>query len=383
MALFDSGNYSDLPTATGDVKTKALLEGMRRLGYRVVNVGERDIKAGHAKFLERAKDSPLPFVSANIVVKGSKKSVFDPFTVIEAASTDGTRKLRIGVIGLARFNPLFSAAGPGDSEMVIVHPKEPLASAMQAIGKKKVDLVVVLAALHRDDARRLIGEFPGIDYVIGSYGGLVTTATEREGSTWIVYAGNQGKRIAESRMFLGGDGEIKDQVTRMHVMGTQYPYDQPMLDFVNSVFKRDTPKGAAAKVGTAADPARGPFVGTAVCRTCHEQAYEQWKGTGHARAVATLAQQKKSGDAACLTCHTTGMGTAGGFESLDATKELADVGCESCHGPGRSHVLDVKPAYGKMSASTCSACHDRKNSPKFDYYEYLAKVKHTDRAVSH
>ena len=40
VLLADAGNFSDNPTAAGDAKTRALLEGMTRLGYQVANVGE-------------------------------------------------------------------------------------------------------------------------------------------------------------------------------------------------------------------------------------------------------------------------------------------------------------------------------------------------------
>jgi hypothetical protein len=46
MLLLDAGNFSDNPTASGDLKTRGLLNAMERLGYQVVNVGERDIRMG-------------------------------------------------------------------------------------------------------------------------------------------------------------------------------------------------------------------------------------------------------------------------------------------------------------------------------------------------
>ena len=46
IVLLDAGNFSDNPTSEGEAKTRALVEGMNRLGYAAANVGERDLTAG-------------------------------------------------------------------------------------------------------------------------------------------------------------------------------------------------------------------------------------------------------------------------------------------------------------------------------------------------
>src|SRR5262245_27060868 len=46
VVLLDAGNFSDSPTSDGEAKTRALVEGMNRLGYAAANVGERELTAG-------------------------------------------------------------------------------------------------------------------------------------------------------------------------------------------------------------------------------------------------------------------------------------------------------------------------------------------------
>ena len=43
---------------------------------------------------------------------------------------------------------------------------------VKALKADKVDIVVVLAAMHMQDAKRVAEEVPGIDYVFGAYGGM-------------------------------------------------------------------------------------------------------------------------------------------------------------------------------------------------------------------
>ncbi len=241
MLLLDSGNFSATPTTSGTAKTVALLDGMEQLGYQAVNVGEREIRSGYEQFLATTKDSSLPFVSANILRQSTGAPLFPPHLVVEAGSTDGTESVRIGVIGVVRYNPLFLKPGPDGDKLVIGDPREAVRTQLAALAEKDVDLVVLLAALHKEDVKRLIGEIPDIDYVLGSYGGAHTSRSELVGSSRIQYCGNRGQRISESRVFLGGDatsGRVAREQSRTHFLTAQYPSHAPMLEFVNGAVSR-------------------------------------------------------------------------------------------------------------------------------------------------
>jgi Cytochrome c554 and c-prime len=367
------------------VQTKALLGAMERLGYEVVNVGERDVQRGYPTFLELVGSRSFPFVSANIVRADTKAPVFAPSVVVEADGPAEAKRMRIGVIGAVRFNPTFRKPGPAGTELIVVAPREAVAREIEKLRSSKVDLVVLLAALPREDARRLALDVPGLDFVVGSYGGDYTTAKERQGNTWIVYSGNQGKRLGETRVYLRG-GTV-EQDTKLHTLTAAYPADESMLEYVNSI-PRATPAplpvvgAAAAPAGAAAAPASaGPFVGSDACRACHAKEGADWAASGHASALLTLDGRPSGGDASCLRCHVTGHGVTGGFASRESTPALASVGCESCHGAGRDHVTRTSVPYGKVTVATCTTCHDRANSPKFDVYSYLPRVDHRGSAA--
>ena len=246
--LLDSGNFSDNPTPEGDAKTRGLLEAMVQLGYSVVNVGDREIRMGYPEFAARTAGTPLTFVSANIVDRATARPVFKPHTIVEVPTPEGARKLRVGVVGVVRFNPVFLKAGPDGGNIVIVHPLEPVRAAVAALRASKVDVVVLLAALHKNDAVALANEVPGIDFVLGSYGGLVTTGEEQYGSARLLYCGNRGRYVGEARVFLETQeqGGIAKEQSKLHMLTRHYPADQAMLDFVNSV-PRGPATGAAGE----------------------------------------------------------------------------------------------------------------------------------------
>lgn len=233
--LLDSGNYSDNPTPEGDLKTGALVEGMDLIGYQVTNVGERDVKHGWDRFMERRNRGEFEFISANLVYTDSGETVLPSRMVIEAISPDGSSKIRVGVTGFMRFNPIFKREGPDGRELGVVHPVDRIRSEVEALRKEKVNLVVVLAAVHQSDARRVVREVEGIDILIGSYGGAFTVEQPETDGSWILYSGNQGKRVGESRIFLNADGGLRDQTNRFHTLSEQYPADPTMLAFVNAV----------------------------------------------------------------------------------------------------------------------------------------------------
>ncbi len=235
--LLDSGNFSDNPTPDGEIKTRGLIEAMGRMGYQAVNVGDRDLNMGYEEFARRTAGAEFPFVSSNIVRRDSKEPVFDPYVIVEIASPDGGRRLKVGVIGVARFNPLFLKSGPDGGNLVILKGEEVVGRYVAEI-RPQVDLVVLLAALHKEEAKRIIRAAPGIDLVVGSYGGMITAHEELEGSTRLLYAGNQGKRVGETRVYLDEQGTIRSADTIMHYLTGRFPANQAMLELVNRVSER-------------------------------------------------------------------------------------------------------------------------------------------------
>lgn len=127
--------------------------------------------------------------------------------------------------------------------------------------------------------------------------------------------------------------------------------------------------------------ANARFVGSAACQGCHASEYATWEKSPHARAVKSLEAKKKTGEDACLACHTTGFGRPGGFApagGIAASPGLASVGCESCHGPGSEHVASGAPKRGTIVSlgdkckscailQVCGTCHDDANDPGFRF----------------
>ena len=128
-------------------------------------------------------------------------------------------------------------------------------------------------------------------------------------------------------------------------------------------------------------PTTSAIVGSAACKSCHESEYAIWATSAHAHSVESLEKKNKAGDAACVRCHVTGYGRAGGFpegKKANPSEDLARVGCESCHGPGADHVKDGGKTRGTILGladkcescvilQVCGTCHDEANDPGFRF----------------
>jgi 2',3'-cyclic-nucleotide 2'-phosphodiesterase (5'-nucleotidase family) len=235
MLMLDAGNFSDNPTAAGDIKTRGLVQAMGQLGYRVANIAERDLIMGYDEFRRRTEGAGFPFISANFVKKGTEDPVFDPYVILDV-ERDGGDPIRVGVIGVVRFNSVFLKPGPSKETPVVIAPPLDMVKKYLDEVREKSDLVIVLAAVHRQDARVLAASVEGIDFVLGSYGAYSSYRDEEVGQTRIFYSGNQGKRLAETRVFMSDEHDVTSTVTYQHYLSARYPGDLEMQKFVNQVF---------------------------------------------------------------------------------------------------------------------------------------------------
>ena len=193
LVLLDTGNFSDNPTEIGDLRTASLLQSMKTLGYKAINIGERDLSLGYDDFVARTEGTGMTFLSTNIVKQGTKDPVFSPYAIFDVKGTSGN-PVRIGVLGVDRYNPIWQKAGPTGTNLGMASPADMIAPYLPEV-RGKSDVVVLLASMSREDARELAKRFPDLNLILGAYGGVYNTVDELEGPVRIVYTGNQGKRI--------------------------------------------------------------------------------------------------------------------------------------------------------------------------------------------
>jgi hypothetical protein len=201
------------------------------------------------------------------------------------------------------------------------------------------------------------------------------------GSTVMLQPGYKGQRMSDYRLqfdegnaYLGYSGRTLD-------LGDKVPSDATMALILkeHKIAIEEATKRRAAASRTAKKPAESLYEqeclgAEATCGRCHKPQMDQWAETAHAKAFATLETAHQSTNPECLRCHTTCYLDIPLDGSVTVADDLRNVQCESCHGKATEHARDG--SYGSVTVSTCGRCHDKENSPDFDFAEYLSKVTH-------
>jgi hypothetical protein len=118
------------------------------------------------------------------------------------------------------------------------------------------------------------------------------------------------------------------------------------------------------------------FVGNTPCAGCHADTVPVWESSKHHHAWKTLEDVGKQFHLNCTGCHVTGWEKPGGVCRLDKVAGRENVGCESCHGPGSLHAEDPSAdnIIARPGQDVCVTCHNRENSPHFDFATYVPKI---------
>jgi len=348
------------------LKSEYILEAYRRIGCDAFNVGEADLFLGLAHLQELKKKAQFPFLSANLAGKKSGKPLFDQFVIKDIAG------IKVGIIGL------FSNTCRID---VSLAARDPVAAAKKTVAeiRPRVTMVIVLSNLGIEQDRALARQVPGIDLILGGRATTRMPGPVQEGKTMIVQAYNRGQYLGKIEASLNSP--------RISLRDTLIPLAENIPDdkAVSSLTKEYRSTLIAMnrveffkeqlnekKNGS---PGKNSYAGAEKCAACHQLQYDNWLNTAHSQAYDTLMKNCNHFDIECLPCHTTGFKEPGGFAVAEReNSHLLHAQCESCHGPGRQHKGkgDIVRDGGE---GVCKQCHDEKNSPRFNYSDYLPIVK--------
>jgi len=347
------------------VKFEAILQGELAMGIAAHNIGAAEALLGPAYLRRMADELHAPLVSANLR-DGRGEAVAEPLRIIAAA---GRRVALVGVLA-RRY-----AAG----DLQALPPRQAILDALRAAAGR-YDAVVVLAYLPEEELQQLADTLPEADVIVGGPTGQ-PIPPKLSGSRLLASATHQGKFLAQfqapalrsSQRWSGSvvelDGQFADDPVQTANLG----------QFYERLAALDLKPGDTSFV-KALPSLRASYriAGNAQCAKCHLDDDVAWRTSRHAHAWESLTQKGAQVDPDCQRCHATGYGMTGGFESLTRSAARVGVGCESCHGPSQAHCDNTKipTAYRGQAKDHCHGCHDLENSPKFQYEEYWARIRH-------
>jgi len=356
---------------------------------------------GYDFFIGQIEAASVPFVSLN--TRNRKKGDFldQPFIIKDIGG------LRVAILGLTgeslltggtqteSGSPTHAGLAPRQADStfeestrqhIILHDSFRTLEASLPLVKNRSDFIVLLSSLGHDKNMKITNRFPGIGLILGN------NPTAEDGfvnSTLIANnKGKEGKKLGDIALTIGEKGEIiKHQVNWLPIKKSLADDKEArkILDtFYNTVASDETLwKGLEPRLASfdlEKDHANS-YVGAAKCLACHKGIYKEWKKSNHADAYDTLVKRNRYFYPDCVSCHTTGAGSANGYK-IGRTEHLQGIQCEVCHGPSSRHVESKGKIHIRKTPpkKLCIQCHDDDIAPDFPelFDDYLSMVNHSE-----
>ena len=166
LLILDGGDalvisYFGQPSEREKARRRAefVLRLYETLGYHALNIGDTDLGLGIEYLRNLQKNSKIPFLSANLKEKKTKKPVFKPYLIKEIEG------LKIGILGL-----ITTEISPNiQKELKDYFIENPMKAAAETINRfmPSCDYIVALAHLTPPETETLAKEVPGISIIIG------------------------------------------------------------------------------------------------------------------------------------------------------------------------------------------------------------------------
>ncbi len=350
------------------------VRGMMDMGCAATTIGAFDLFRGSDHLKQLITDYDIPVVSANVFDESTGGLFVEPYRIVERGG------VKFGITGVITADADIRTHSDVETlGVTISDAKESLTELLPELAAKS-DFVIVLSQLGLDQSKLLAEELPGIDFmVIGTVAQYSAKAFE-VGGTVMLQPGYKGQRLSDYRLSFDAEGAYQGYSGHTLDLGDKIPSDATMALLLKEhkiAIEEATKRRAAAN--------RPPKPGTprytedclgvsATCSRCHQEQYDQWKDTAHARAYKALETGHQSTNPECLRCHSTCYTDMPLDGSVTVLQDLRNVQCETCHGKATDHARDG--SYGEVTAATCATCHDEENSPDFDFAEYVSRVTH-------
>jgi len=361
------------------IQYRYILRALGELGFAAANIGHREAALGAAQLRMIERESPVPFVSANLLDAATGSPLFRSHTVVERA---GRRIALIGVL-----EPKGAGEMPGEG-LRIEKIETSLGRLLPQL-KGKADAIILLTFADEEKLRAIAREFYEVDVILGGKVSQPAQRLESENRSQILYVTNQSRALGTFKATLTLPSKLERPAGEAILVSDRIPQAERIValnreyrdEIRRTKLHVDEPEKLTEDIVPGVK-AGASYVGSASCVTCHATAGQSWHNTRHAEAYRSLIATRADADPNCIGCHTIGFGTVSGYRREYGETKLTNVGCESCHGPGSTHVASRQKGQldpGKMralGAGDCLKCHHGEFSRPFVWEEFWPVVQH-------
>lgn len=220
VLLLDAGDAIQDNNLVNFSKGRSAVEFMNAAGYDAATFGNHEFDYGQDVLAQRMKEAKFAYVSANVIVDATKR------TLAPAASVILERQgMKIGVIGLTTPETIVSTSPKNTHGLTFLKGKELyrcVQKQVNSLRKKGCELVVVIAHLGSEDgcmgnrAEDVIANVKGIDIFLDGHDHMVKN-NSLNGTLWAetgCYTRNIGRVVYENGKWVSKPvpfGEIKTE----------------------------------------------------------------------------------------------------------------------------------------------------------------------------
>lgn len=197
VLLLDAGDAIQDNNLVNFSKGKAAVDFMNSAGYNAATFGNHEFDYGQAVLAERIKQAKFAYVSANVIVDATGKTLAPaPYAVFDMESA------KVGVIGLTTPETINSTSPKNTYGLTFLQKEKMYQAAQKCVDELKAqdcDLIVIIGHLGSEEgckgdrAEDVIANVKGIDIVIDGHDHKVKNNTV--GKTLWVEVGNYTKNI--------------------------------------------------------------------------------------------------------------------------------------------------------------------------------------------
>jgi hypothetical protein len=350
-------------------QSRFLCEVTGTFGLDAIGLGEMDLNYGLDFLQEMASTHGLPFVNANVKDPETGELVFPPYVVVERAG------LRFGITSVLDPVQKIVTMSARDPVFTVEDPLSTLRNLIPEM-RKEVDTVILLSHMDDRNSEQMLKDLEGVDIVVMGHTYRALKTEKVIGGAVVLAAVYEGRFIGRSDLELDADGKVQAFAIEVTSLDEAIADDPVVLEKVEQ-FKTHL-KDFRLTLRGDHQPVKGSekeqFLTERVCAKCHADSWQAVKVSAHQAAFASLQKKGQGYNPDCLVCHVVGYEYKNGYDDYPPFNRLGNVQCEACHGYGTQHARDGSML--KMARESCTACHDKENSPEFDYATYWEQIKH-------
>ncbi len=368
--MLDAGDIMGRRNRNDQHQTEFLLEVSGDLGIDAIGLGEKDLNYG-LEFLYRvAREYNLPFTNANVRKVSSGELILPEYLIVERNG------IRFGIVSVLDSVQKIITMTNNDPGLEIQDPVPVLRELLPRV-RKEADTIILLGHLGDQTTEVIIKEVRGIDICVVGHTFKNLKSESIVSDTILLSCAYEGRYIGRANIFVE-----KSNGMVMAVDVTVTSLDEAIEDNTEMLARVEDYKVSLEEFKEAKRAAyprsygseKENFLGERACKACHEESWEAYANSAHRKAFNTIRNKGQNFEPECIVCHTTGYQYQNGYSDQSPYNKLANVQCEACHGYGTEHARDGK--WAAQAKDSCVICHDKENSPEFDYATYWEKIKH-------